>query len=109
MLLVGNERFETYSEAANVLGVSSGVLGQRFFEFEISKRNEDQFPLFVDEIPFETFQESRGAFELSAKKLNEIIIGTKKFNFQGVNHKITLPKSIAMVYDLKSMLGDKYS
>ena len=113
MLLVRNEndenRFETYTEAAKFLGTTSGIVRQKFSEFPISKVNELQFPLFIDENPFETFQEARDAFQLSAKELDEIIMGSKEFIFQGVNHKITFPKSIAMVYDLNSTLGDKYS
>ena len=100
MLLVGDERFETYSEAAKFLRVSSGVLRQRFSEFEISKRHEDQFPLFVDGISFRTFQDARNAFQMSAEELDAIIMGSKEFNFQDENHKITIPKSIAICWGI---------
>ena len=44
MLIVDDERFETYAEAAKHLGVSSGVLRQRFSEFNIKKNTRRSIP-----------------------------------------------------------------
>ena len=103
-MLIENERFETYSEAAKCFGVSTEVIRQSF-----PRRHEDQFPLFVDGIGCRTFQEARSAFLLSSEKLDEIIMGSKEFNFQDGNHVISVPKPIQLVYDLKKMIGDKYN
>ena len=46
---------------------------------------------------------------MTQRKLDSIIMGTKEFHFKGEHYSIEVPKSIAMVYDLKKMLGEKYN
>ena len=104
----GETRFETYSEAAKHFGVSTGVIRNRFHNFEITKMDLFDFPLYVNGIGFRTFHDARKTFNLSAKKLDEIIMGSKRFHFVQEN-VVSVPKPIQMVYDLKKMLGDKFN
>ena len=103
IIVVNGISFETWAAAAKHLGVSTRVLRHDLYapfdEFDTHKKFRG-FPLFVNGFG-QTFRETRSEFNMDPQTLNEIIMGSKEFVFQGVNHRIRVAKPVQMVYDPK--------
>ena len=99
MIVVNGNFFETYNEAAEFLGISSGSLRNNRL---IYCKKYHGFPIFVDGVGT-TFQNIRFHYNMNQKTLDEILLGPKEFHFNGL-HRLKLAKPVAILYDLKKLL-----
>ena len=103
------KRFCNISCAAEYYGVSKSIMKKISSEYPVFKKHHNDFySINVDGRNFEFIDEVLEKWNL---KLNELdnIMKYKSFESGGEKHFVSVPKCVAMVFDLKDILGERWN